>query len=437
MSFTPSPDAKNRASAAGSARPRLLFVTRHTPLPWEDGAGAYLHDLARHLAGHGFHVDVLWLAPPEHLRWQKCWRLPDAFDASVRLRLAGAIRLGRRYFFPGMIWYPFKARALHRVRQLLTAARLLAPRPPSPPAAAPAGRPWMSPPTPDEFELVEKCVRSLRPAVVIVNYPWLCPVFQLPALRGVRRACLTPDVAWQRARSVGTAVGVPPAITRDDEVAWLQSAGTIIAIAEADAAEFRRLAPTTQVLVAPKACAGPAAIPAGPAVPSRRLLFVGSGNAFNAEGLGWFLQEVWPLLQSDVPGIRLDVCGSIAGAVPLRPADVVFHGGVPDLAPFYRAASVVIVPLLHASGLNIKLVDAAAAGRAIVASAVTLTGAPFLRDAVHRADTAAGFAAAVRLLLTDAAANAAAAHAAQAAVQRHLSPAACYGALVAHLRSAA
>ena len=29
---------------------KLLIVTRHTPLPWEDGAGAYLHDVARFLA---------------------------------------------------------------------------------------------------------------------------------------------------------------------------------------------------------------------------------------------------------------------------------------------------------------------------------------------------------------------------------------------------
>src|SRR5476651_2294888 len=98
---------------------KLLIVTRHTPLPWEDGAGAYFHGLARFLAQAGFRVEVLWLAPHEHLRWQKIWRLPAAFDSSVRLLLPGTIRCGRRYVFFGMIWHPFKAGALHRVRQLL------------------------------------------------------------------------------------------------------------------------------------------------------------------------------------------------------------------------------------------------------------------------------------------------------------------------------
>lgn len=414
---------------------RLLIVTRHTPLPWEDGAGAYLHDLARHLAKHGFRVEVLWLAPHEHLRWRKYWRLPDAFDSSVRLTLPGAIRCGRHYFFPGMIWYPLKAKALHRASRLLAAIGFTRPR--RAPAVVSAERPWMSPPSAGELAAVAHRVQAERPAVVIVSYAWMCPVFALPALRGVRGACLTHDVAWHRAQLASITAGAPPAITRADETAWLQSAGTIIAIADADADEFHRLAPAATVLVAPKACLIPTTVPAAPDLAARRLLFVGSGNLFNVAGLDWFLREVWPLVVAALPGVRLDVCGSISLALTLRPAGVTFHGSVPDLAPFYRAATVVIVPLLQASGLNIKLVDAAAAGRAIVASTITLTGAPFLSGAVHTAGTAADFAAAVRLLLTDANANAQAAAAGLAAVRAHLSPAACYGPLAARLRSAA
>jgi len=416
---------------------KLLIVTRHTPLPWEDGAGAYLHDLARFLAAHGFRVEVLWLAPHEHLRWQKHWRLPDAFDPSVRLVLAGSLRCGRHYFFPGVIWYPLKARALHRIRQLLGSAGFVPPRRGSAASAAPAERPWMSPPTAKEFALVGSHVRSNHPTAVIVSYAWLCPLLNLPSLRSLRHACLTHDVAWQRARLAGAAAGVPPAITREEEASWLRSAGTIIAIADADAAELHALAPSVPVLVVPKACTVTVNVPSDAALAAGRLLFVGSGNLFNAEGLDWFLREVWPAIRAARPGTVLDVCGSIDGAVPLRPAGVVFRGGVPDLAPFYRDASVVIVPLLHASGLNIKLVDAAAAGRAVVASEITLSGAPFLHGAVHSASTAAGFISAVGHLLTDWNANRAAAAAGLAAVRQHLSPAACYGPLLARLRAAA
>ena len=413
----------------------ILFVTRHTPLPWEDGAGAYLHDLARFLAQSGFRVDVLWLAPHEDLRWQKIWRLPDAFDSSVRLRLPSAIRYGRHFLFPGMIWYPFKARALHRARQLLEKCGFSWARRTSPAAATLPPRPWMSPPSAAELAIVETFARELQPDVILASYAWMCPIFLLPALKDSRHACLTHDVAWKRAQ---LAAGPErPEVSREDEAAWLQSAGTLIAISESDALELRALVPSAQVLVAPKACEIPAANSPVPTRASRRLLFVGSGNAFNVEGLGWFLREVWPQIHRAAPDCALDVCGSIAGAVSLRPEGVVFHGNVPDLAPYYRDATVVIVPLLRATGLNIKLADAAASGRAIVATSATLAGAPFLRDGVIAADSPAEFAAAIQLLLTDTGANAAVAARALAAVRTHLSPATCYGPLAAHLRSAA
>ena len=415
----------------------ILFVTRHTPLPWEDGAGAYLHDLARFLAGRGFRVDVLWLAPPDQLRWQKWWRLPAAFDASVRLLLPGAVRCGRLYIFPAMIWYPFKARALHRLRQLLAAVGFRRPSRPAPRTAEPA-RPWMSAPSAAEFALVAKQVLSLRPAAVVASYAWLCPIFTLPALQSAQHICLAHDVAWQRAKIVAAEAGAGAlaSITREDEAGWLASARTIIAISEADAVELRSLAPAASVLVAAKACAPPAELPPGSDLATPRLLFVGSGNIFNTAGLTWFLLHVWPQVRTAVPGTRLEVCGSIDRTVAHRPAGVVFHGGVPDLAPFYRAATVVIVPLLNASGLNIKLVEAAASGRAIVASTVTLAGAPFLRDAVYGADCAACFVASLVLLLTDPVANSMAADAALASVRQHLDPAACYGPLSERLRVA-
>jgi succinoglycan biosynthesis protein ExoO len=416
--------------------PSILIVTRHTPLPWEDGAGAYLHDLASYLAGNGFRVEILWLAPHDHLRWQKVWRLPDTFAACVRLRLPGALRWGRRYFFPGMLWNPWRARVLHRVRQVLAATGIAAPRRPTA-VATPVPRPWMSPPSPEESALVAQRVGQLRPAIVIVSYAWMCPLFTHPGLQSIKSVCLTHDVAWQRARQVAAAgPGGSPTVTREVEAAWIQSAGTLIAISQADAAELSSLAPSAAVLVCPKACD-----PHSPVLPdadlaAHRVLFVGSGNLFNAGGLDWFLREIWPAVQAAVPGARLDVCGSVDRAVSFRPAGVAFHGNVPDLGPFYRTATVVIVPLLYASGLNIKLIDAAAAGRAIVASDVVLTGAPFLRDAVYAAGSAVGFATALQLLLTDGVANAIAAAAALAAVRTHLSPAACYGPLAAHLRSA-
>src|SRR5687768_8222313 len=97
----------------------ILIVTRHTPLPWDDGAGAYLHDIARFLGHAGFRVDVLWLSPHDRLRSGKIWCLPAAFDPIVRLHLPGAIRCGRHYCFTDTVWDTVRARAIHQLRKLL------------------------------------------------------------------------------------------------------------------------------------------------------------------------------------------------------------------------------------------------------------------------------------------------------------------------------
>lgn len=412
----------------------ILIVTRHTPLPWEDGAGSYLHDLARFLAHRGFQVDVLWLAPHDHLRWGKIWHLPAMFDRSVRLHLPEGIRSGRRFLFPNIVWLPFKANLLDRARRTLKSVGLNPRRRTArtPADAGPAPRPWASPPTAGELSIVLRFAQNLRPHVVIANYAWMCPILDLPALQGARRVCLAHDVGWKRAVLSGTSagVGVAPDFTRDDESAWLRRAEVVIAISEADAAELRALAPAAAVIVAPKALDARAPFAESD---SQRLLFVGSGNAFNVEGLGWFLRHVWPLVRHEVPRATLDVCGSV-GRVALPPGEgVAFHGIVDRLDPFYRRAAVAIVPLLRATGLNIKLIDAAAFGRAIVATPVTLVGAPFLRDAVVTAESAPEFAAAVIRLLGDTAARAAVAARLLAAVRANLAPDTCYGPLAALL----
>lgn len=266
-----------------------------------------------------------------------------------------------------------------------------------------------------------------RPDAVIANYAWLCPILDVPALQGVRSLCIAHDIGWKRA-----ALSAAPDITRLAEAAWVRRPRLVVAISEADASELRTLAPTTAVLVAPKAIE-----PRDPLAEtgSRSLLFVGSDNAFNAEGLDWFLSEVWPQVVRSVPDVSLHVCGSIHRAVTARPSGVTFHGVVPCLASRYRDAALVIVPLRRATGLNIKLVEAAAYGRALITTPATLIGAPFLSESVTVAESPSEFAGSVVRLLATPGVRATLAARALAAVRLHLTPAACYGPLVAALRS--
>jgi glycosyltransferase involved in cell wall biosynthesis len=415
---------------------RLLVITRHTPLPWEDGAGAYLFDLLAYLSAHGFDVTIAWTQPHDHLRWRGWWKLPSTFTQVAHLRAPGAWSVAGSLFFPAVYWQPFVARSKHAIKTMLSRFGLFdrsgshaRRQAQAPDRAASAPRTWMSEPDASERAFIAEMIRDARPDVVLANYAWLLPA--IPASFTGLRACVHADVAWQRA-ALSAPPDTKPEFTPEVEAKLLSTADVIAAISATDATELARLAPRARVVLAPKSVA-PAPLPPAPAG-STRVLFVGSDNAFNAEGLAWFLASVWPFILRRVPAARLDLCGSIARALPKPlPAGVDDHGPVTDLAPFYREAAVVVVPLLRATGLNIKLVEAAGLGRAVVATETTLEGAPFLRDAVALADTASVFADSVVRLIQEPAARDSLSAQARAAVAGALSPKACYARLSAAL----
>jgi glycosyltransferase involved in cell wall biosynthesis len=77
-------------------------------------------------------------------------------------------------------------------------------------------------------------------------------------------------------------------------------------------------------------------------------------------------------------------------------------GFVPDLAPLYARAGVFVNPMRGGGGTRLKVLEAMAAGKAVVSTAIGAEGLALTpgRDVVV-ADTAAEFADAVRALLAD------------------------------------
>ena len=167
------------------------------------------------------------------------------------------------------------------------------------------------------------------------------------------------------------------------------------------------------------------------------LLFVGSNAAPNVDGLRWFIDEALPKVLARRPQVRVLVAGSVARDVHDVPPAVQMLGIVPDLAPLYARAAVVLSPLRAGSGLKIKLVEALAQGKAIVATSTTLQGiSEETGDAVRVADTSDAFANAIVDLLEDADRRQALAEAALAAAATHFSFEACMGALQATVAEA-
>ncbi|ABM93695.1 glycosyltransferase family 4 protein [Methylibium petroleiphilum] len=138
------------------------------------------------------------------------------------------------------------------------------------------------------------------------------------------------------------------------------------------------------------------------------LLFVGSGNLLNVQGARFFSEQVLPLIRKERPDVQLLLAGGVAAQVPDGPG-IVKLGFVPRLQQAFAQAMVFVNPVLAGTGVNIKLLDALAAGMPIVS---TTSGARGLDEhgsgafAVVADIDALGFAREVVKLIGDANARA-------------------------------
>jgi glycosyltransferase involved in cell wall biosynthesis len=187
-------------------------------------------------------------------------------------------------------------------------------------------------------------------------------------------------------------------IEAEERRCW-QGADLCLAVSEVDADAMRQ-AGARRVEVCPNgADAHPPLAPAPPEDPLR-LLFAGMAAWWPYEhGLAWLATEVMPLLRARGP-VTLDVVGE-PPAQPVAGPGITYHGRVPDVLPFYRAAHALVVPMWEGSGTRLKVIEAAFLGRPVISTALGVEGLP-LRAGEHylRAETAAEWVAATEQLRT-------------------------------------
>ena len=97
----------------------------------------------------------------------------------------------------------------------------------------------------------------------------------------------------------------------------------------------------------------------------------------NADGVRWFVRNVWPGLKSRLPALTFAIVGRDPLPAVQRLADspgVTVTGSVPDVRPYLAAGSVAICPLRIARGVQNKILEAMAMGKAVVASPAGIEG---------------------------------------------------------------
>jgi polysaccharide biosynthesis protein PslH len=143
----------------------------------------------------------------------------------------------------------------------------------------------------------------------------------------------------------------------------------------------------------------------------------------NVDGARWFADTILPRIHARVPEARLYVVGQKphASLQTLCEKDSVeVTGWVPEVQPFLHAAGVYVAPLRMGSGTRLKILEAMAAGCAVVATPIAAAGLnEDARRAIRLAEGEEAFAEAVIDLLRQPERRAALGSQAQAAVRQH------------------
>ena len=182
---------------------------------------------------------------------------------------------------------------------------------------------------------------------------------------------------------------------------WLPRYSLLLATSEQDAGRIRAIAPRTGVAVYPNS------IPLLDCPPrDERDLIVFSGTLEyepNRTAVRYFSTQIWPTLRQKYPSLRWRLVGRNAEAVERYVGGdprIECTGPVDDAIPHLSAAKAAVVPLLSGSGTRLKIIEAWAAGTAVVSTTLGAEGLPARHgDNILLADSPESFASGAALLL--------------------------------------
>ena len=400
--------------------PRLCVLSRQRLVGAVNGSSAYLLGLASAYKRAGFQLNLLQPSPAVFGRWPVL-KLHSEMAVFDDIKLRSSVRLGSYLVALNVeVWLRAAKGAL--------AVMLKAGRMPTrwigdgPAPYAPAAD-WH----PEDLLYVSNHGPRDVTDGLLLDYAFQVEAlpYVLPA-RGPS-AILMHDLLHARAEAFTTSTARDSVTTldADAERALLQQADAVFAIQAEEAHWVHAAVAGPDCILAPMAAMAVRA----PQIGVDELIgFVGSNTAPNIIGLRWFFDRVWPRLLALRPGLHLEVAGSVHRGFPGDPPpNVRFLGVLPDLAAFYSRQGTIISPLTVGSGLKIKLVEAIAAGKAVVATSISLQGVNgATRDAVMIADSPENFTSAVLELAADPVARAALGERALRVARELYSAEACY-----------
>jgi glycosyltransferase involved in cell wall biosynthesis len=96
----------------------------------------------------------------------------------------------------------------------------------------------------------------------------------------------------------------------------------------------------------------------------------------NKEGLEWFLDEIWPDIEKLNSELRFYIAGKNMPRefYEYESENLVVEGEIFDAVEFINSKSIMIVPLLSASGMRVKIIEGMAMRKCIIATSMAAEG---------------------------------------------------------------
>lgn len=161
------------------------------------------------------------------------------------------------------------------------------------------------------------------------------------------------------------------------EIGILNKVDGVVAITPVDARNLDRLSHSTNIISIPFGIKLDT-LSENPIQPAEASLFhIGSMNWYpNEEGIRWLIDEVWPKITVRLPEVELHLAGRYMTdwLTGLSIPRIIVDGEVPDVWEYMQRFSIMVVPLFSGSGIRIKIVEAMAAGKAIITTSIGAEG---------------------------------------------------------------
>lgn len=143
----------------------------------------------------------------------------------------------------------------------------------------------------------------------------------------------------------------------------------------------------------------------------------------NVEAITWFLENVWKELHKELPDFEFHFAGrNMPASFKKYEGDgVVCAGEVADAKAFIADKKILIVPLQAASGIRVKIMEAIAAEKLVISTAVGIQGIEGLEDGKHflLAETAEDFIRQIKFAMENKTTANAIAHAGAHLIKAH------------------